>query len=220
MKTCQACGMSFADDAVFCGCCGTRLPETPAPTPKKPGFCPSCGVPVSENALFCGNCGRPLNTSSSVAPAPVSAPRAEKICPICGCKSADGAEKCPFCGVLFFTPSAPAAPLTGEMPSVSAPQSPEKPALPPEEAKQERMVLAGFVLSLFGFVTVLGSPLQLFALLLSLLSKPKKRKKLRLLGVVLSTLSLVVSLGLWGILIWNAEALLPQLNDILYQMNL
>ncbi len=187
MKTCQSCGTSFADEALFCGCCGTPLPEIKA------------------------------------SAAPIFRESAQKSCPICGCNSPENVQTCPFCGVNF--PSSPVpeaefpAPVSAES-FLPSPAVSEGPALSEEDVKQDRIAIAGFAVSVFGLMSPLAVPLQLFGLILSLCAgKSKRRKTFRKLGIVLSVAALVFSLVLWGVLLWNAEAILPHINDILNETN-
>ncbi len=73
--------------------------------------------------------------------------------------------------------------------------------------RADRIAVAGFVLSLMGVVTVMNSPLQGAALLLSLCSrKTQKMRGLRFAGILISAVSLGVSLLLWGLIACNAQA--------------
>ena len=58
MLHCTACGHDSADDARFCGQCGTPLARA----------CGGCGAPLSAGQRFCTQCGRP-----AAGPAPAAA---------------------------------------------------------------------------------------------------------------------------------------------------
>ena len=78
-----------------------------------------------------------------------------------------------------------------------------------EQNKKNRMAVAGFVLSLMGAVTVMVSPLQLTALLLSLASGSEASpQSLRRTGIVLSSVFLGISLLLWILFFCNFNAIL------------
>ena len=82
--------------------------------------------------------------------------------------------------------------------------------------KADRMAVAGFVLSLMGAVTVITSPLQGAALLLSLCSgKTQKMRGLRRTAMVISALSLCASLLIWGLIALNAGEVISFLTDAL-----
>lgn len=81
--------------------------------------------------------------------------------------------------------------------------------------RADRMAIAGFVLSLMGAGTLVTSPLQGAALLLSLFAgKTQKMRKLRRTGILISAVSLGVSLLFWGILACNAEVVFSFLTKL------
>ena len=86
-----------------------------------------------------------------------------------------------------------------------------------EQNKKNRMAVAGFVLSLMGAVTVMVSPLQLTALLLSLASGSEaKPQSLRRTGIVLSSIFLGLSLLLWVLFFCNADGILHFIYNLTY----
>lgn len=72
---CPKCGVTLPDGAKFCGSCGSRVTETPAPQPTftapvitpapqpthAENVCPGCGEPLPAGATFCINCGAKLD---------------------------------------------------------------------------------------------------------------------------------------------------------------
>lgn len=143
-----------------------------------------------------------------------------KICSICGCYNAADARSCQICGVHFPEPKGevPEYPVPNPEPSAS-PASTCAPQRASEDNKPDRMALAGFILSLMGFVTCMTSPLQLAALILSLSAgKVKKFRILRLIGIILSAVALGVSLLLWLIVSFNADMLLPYISDAMNKL--
>ena len=136
-----------------------------------------------------------------------------KQCPICGCFGEDSACFCTTCGTKFAEPQAPVSepqqvPTAEEIPPVLEPSDSDR--------KQNRMAVAGFVLSLIGVQTCLTTPLQITALVLSLVSKPKRTKAFRIIGIIVSAVSLAGSLFLWAILIANGDAVLAELYEAMY----
>lgn len=97
---CYKCGAEMVDGAVFCGNCGARMDEAPAPAapaPEKPAveydeteaadagapaeptpvqeesvFCPNCGKRLTADDVFCDECGYQLNGSNNMAGSDVS----------------------------------------------------------------------------------------------------------------------------------------------------
>ena len=64
-RVCENCGATVADDALFCGNCGTKLPEVVAEpdsvdAPAVELVCPSCSTSVPEDADVCPACGTKL----------------------------------------------------------------------------------------------------------------------------------------------------------------
>ena len=64
-RLCENCGATVADDALFCGNCGTKLPEVVAEpdsvdAPVVELVCPSCSTSVPVDADFCPACGTKL----------------------------------------------------------------------------------------------------------------------------------------------------------------
>ncbi len=72
MRTCPNCGQSVADDAMFCGNCGTPIPAASAAPPAQgtPVFCSNCGERLAAGTAFCPNCGAPVQSAQAPAPAP------------------------------------------------------------------------------------------------------------------------------------------------------
>lgn len=100
-----------------------------------------------------------------------------KECTVCGSPNEDGSLTCSVCGSDF---------------------SSALPEVLPVDPKAERKAIAGFVLSMMGFASVITTPLQLVALLLCLSAKSARRcKALRLVGVIASAAALVISVILW-----------------------
>lgn len=64
--TCPNCGSVRGASERFCGACGGKKPEAPAPR-----RCANCGKELPNGALFCSNCGQRLNQP---APTPVQTP--------------------------------------------------------------------------------------------------------------------------------------------------
>ena len=112
-----------------------------------------------------------------------------KTCRICGCYSEDHVATCPYCGVHFPAPvplSSPAEPI------------PEIPPKDPEVVKQNRMRVAGFVLSLMGAQMWFCTPLQVLALLLSVFTpKADSCKGLRTAAIIISSITVFFSLCIW-----------------------
>lgn len=147
-----------------------------------------------------------------------------KICSACGCRNEDEARFCTNCGARY--PDPVAEPVSAEV-SVAGKSDllpAEEDALPPsapfdsrsaEDRKQDRIAVAGFVLSFLGLWSVFCFPLQIVALLTSLLSRPVKARRWRGLGIVLSIVSLVISLIVWVILFACFDRIVPFLHDLM-----
>lgn len=58
-NVCINCGAPLGEGALFCGNCGTKIPE-PAPEPEVELLCPACGDVVPSDAAFCPSCGSKL----------------------------------------------------------------------------------------------------------------------------------------------------------------
>jgi predicted amidophosphoribosyltransferase len=57
---CPKCSAELKENARFCGKCGFRIENPPAPPPPEPpkaDRCPKCSAELKENARFCGKCG-------------------------------------------------------------------------------------------------------------------------------------------------------------------
>lgn len=53
---CPQCGAPYSAGVLFCGKCGTRLPD-----PATIGVCKHCGTRNEPDSKFCAGCGQPLN---------------------------------------------------------------------------------------------------------------------------------------------------------------
>ena len=61
VSVCATCGETLVQGALFCGNCGTKIPEPePVPEPVTELVCPSCGQSVPADAAFCSGCGTRL----------------------------------------------------------------------------------------------------------------------------------------------------------------
>ena len=141
-----------------------------------------------------------------------------KVCSVCGCHNTDATEVCCICGVRFPASSIPeTAPAPVPTPVVAPASAPAAPA--PQKApvtKQDRMALAGFVLSLMGLFSCVTTPLQAAALILSLCSaKARRFRGFRIAGIVISALTIAASLFLWVILILTADLWVEAFNSSL-----
>ncbi len=59
-KICTACGAEIPANVAFCGSCGAKAPEAPAPVVvEAPAtvFCPACGKEEASSVSFCSGCG-------------------------------------------------------------------------------------------------------------------------------------------------------------------
>lgn len=121
-------------------------------------------------------------------------------CPQCGKKCSLAYRFCPICGTA----------VNGNLPfDVSEKRKPFSLA--------ERKALAGFVLSLFGILTMISVPLQALGLFLSLSARGIERNRvLRIFGIVFSAVSLLVSLLFWGMFLFNYEAVLDTIVKFMY----
>ena len=139
-----------------------------------------------------------------------------KVCSVCGCHNTDTAEVCCICGVRFPAVSSPEtapapipAPVADPAPTASVSRK-------PPVTKQDRMALAGFVLSLMGLFSCVTTPLQAAALILSLCSSKARRfRGFRIAGIVISALTIAASLFLWVILILTADLWVEAFNSSL-----
>lgn len=137
-----------------------------------------------------------------------------KHCSVCGCSNVDEATRCEICGVAFSKVRIPQKPSPSAAPLMPQPEPAFQPQNNPEDQKADRMAIAGFVLSLMGAVTVMTSPLQLAALILSIASgKTKKFRRLRFVGILLSSVVLGISLILWLLIGIHADAVFTYLNN-------
>ena len=63
-KVCPKCGKPVADDEIFCGNCGAKIPENePSAEAKEEAadtrvFCKNCGTEITGDARFCPTCGK------------------------------------------------------------------------------------------------------------------------------------------------------------------
>ena len=86
MQVCRSCGQDVADDAAFCGCCGTPTvaplaPATgPATRPTLPA-CTTCGGEPEADSRYCGFCGHPLGAPADGAIAAAYAPSVAPLPP-------------------------------------------------------------------------------------------------------------------------------------------
>lgn len=53
---CPKCGAPYSAGVMFCGKCGTKLPD-----PASVGVCKHCGARNEPGSRFCAGCGQPLN---------------------------------------------------------------------------------------------------------------------------------------------------------------
>lgn len=53
---CPQCGAPYAAGVMFCGKCGSKLPD-----PASVGVCKHCGARNEPGSRFCAGCGQPLN---------------------------------------------------------------------------------------------------------------------------------------------------------------
>lgn len=152
-----------------------------------------------------------------------------KTCSACGCRNEDDARFCTACGARY--PDSVAEAVSGEPSDAGAPCS-EISSVPSvgvesiaqphpsdsrteEDRKQDRIAVAGFILSLLGLASLFGFPLQVVALFLSAFSRPGKAHRLRRFGIVLSIVSLVISLIVWGILLAFFDRIAPLLHGLM-----
>ena len=54
--TCPQCGAPYSAGTMFCGKCGSKLPD-----PATIGVCKHCGARNEPGSRFCAGCGQPLN---------------------------------------------------------------------------------------------------------------------------------------------------------------
>lgn len=54
--TCPQCGAPYSTGVMFCGKCGSKLPD-----PASIGVCKHCGARNEPGSRFCAGCGQPLN---------------------------------------------------------------------------------------------------------------------------------------------------------------
>lgn len=54
--TCPQCGAHYSAGVMFCGKCGSKLPD-----PASIGVCKHCGARNEPGSRFCAGCGQPLN---------------------------------------------------------------------------------------------------------------------------------------------------------------
>lgn len=54
--TCPQCGAPYSAGTMFCGKCGSKLPD-----PATIGVCKHCGTRNEPGSRFCAGCGQPLN---------------------------------------------------------------------------------------------------------------------------------------------------------------
>ena len=74
---CKNCGKELADNAKFCGGCGSKIEAEPA----NENTCPACGAPVPANAGFCTICGSAFPRASVPAPSPDEPTGMEELVP-------------------------------------------------------------------------------------------------------------------------------------------
>ena len=61
MKTCPNCNNSVEDEALFCDCCGMKIPEEMLWKPESEFiFCTNCGKKCTSDSTFCDGCGASL----------------------------------------------------------------------------------------------------------------------------------------------------------------
>jgi hypothetical protein len=89
LTRCPGCSAEASPGTVFCGNCGTRLPEAAAESFIR---CPSCSTEASPGTVFCGNCGRRLDeTLSPATVVPPARPIKKLLLPAA---SVGGCENC------------------------------------------------------------------------------------------------------------------------------
>ena len=174
--------------------------------------CPICGCFNEQTAPRCSICGVNFlkdDSGKSLAPSPSVQSQRET----------QGYLPSPFTQTQDEVQGSHLSPSTQ---SQGEPQD-SRPSLAigfrEESNKTDRMAIAGFVLSLMGLVTVVSSPLQLAALLLSLAANGTKRfREFRTLGIVFSAVGLGVSLLFWLIFSLFSGTIVSFINNALNEL--
>ncbi len=232
MRICSACGCCNANNSQQCVICGAPLssPE-PGTPPARPTPEPA---PISAENSASTQTPEPnpvsIPTQNSV---PTQTPEPESVSVLESNPDFASAPKSVPGAVPIGGPASElrSVPLGSSEPSVSLEPSksrpvPSEPSVSlelsesSESGNADRMAIAGFVLSLMGVATLITSPLQLAALLLSLAARKGKRfRGFRRTGIILSAVALVLSLIFWLVVALNTDEILPSLAGIMYESN-
>lgn len=130
IENCPNCHGEVAAGSAFCNHCGFKMPEKPAPMPKK-NQCVKCGTFLEEGQLFCTNCGTRVGmTEPPLIPEPE--PVDERRCQVCGTPLEEGQVFCVECGAKIEMEAEPAGVLRGMLV--------EKPVVNPQESLEDKLI--------------------------------------------------------------------------------
>lgn len=156
--------------------------------------CARCGQPLAEGAAFCGNCGQPAAAAGPQA----NTPPPEQLPSPASSTSSMTAQ------VLANQPAEPqAAPGFGTPMAAGAhygatPIPLSQPAIPEGETKAILSLIFG-VLGLPGaLLPIAGLALGILGIVFGTLSHRSQKHRLSTIGIVVSSLAIVASLGVWA----------------------
>lgn len=174
--------------------------------------CPNCHQLVEPGAAFCGNCGQPLQPPSGpVASSPTAAlPTAVQTTPVS-----------PIPHTLSNIPQANNPVSTPDLNTTPAPAGPAAmpayahttPAQHAGETKALLSVIFG-VLGIIGglFIAILGLALGIAGIVMGTMSRHSK-KTVSTVGIVVSSLAVVVGLAVWAYVIVHDPKLHPKTSS-------
>lgn len=165
--------------------------------------CPNCGKAVDNGAAFCGNCGTPLQTAAvppvAAPPTPVTVPGPPNQVPNAAPPTS------PIGQVYANQQTPPYQPVQGAMPAYqavpAAPGVPSYAVATPAQHKDETKAVISLVVGIIGIVG--GAIIPILGLLFGGVGivcgtmAHASRRTLSTLGIIFSTLAVLVGLAMW-----------------------
>ena len=151
--------------------------------------CQNCHQPLEAGAAFCGNCGQPVGTPA--APAQTAA--------VSGQAPAAGS---PIPQVLQSQAAAPQPP-TGPLVAAGAGGVPSYALALPGQHHGDIQALLSLLLGIAGivgalFLPLLGLGLSVAGIAMGTMSRSSSKRRLSTAGLIVSSLAVLASLGLWA----------------------
>jgi hypothetical protein len=146
--------------------------------------CPRCSNPVENGAAFCGNCGQALLTQQP--------PAGPQLVP--GTPNPPAAPNAP----QQFVP-APNLAVPGPQTQTAVPSyAVATPAQQAQDTKSLLSVIFGVLGLPFSIIPFIGLIMGVAGLVLGTLSRRSLKKTMSTIGIILSVLAIIASLGMWA----------------------